>query len=92
MSSNLLPGIAPAKPKHPVVNITVKWRTFGWFASCPEWPGESAPNAGPRGAAENLCERMWGKNPFTLEFKGGKGAGKISGGGKWYVAQLKEAA
>jgi len=70
------------------VNITVKWRTYGWFATCPQWPGESSPNAGPRGAAENLCERMWGKKPYRLTFKGGKGAGKIAGGGRWYVAQL----
>lgn len=65
--------------KHPVVNITVRWKTYGWFATCPEWPEESSPNAGPRGAAENLCDKMWGKNPYHLKFKA-KG---------WYEAQLK---
>ena len=64
--------------EHPIINITVKWRTYGWFAVCPEWTEESAPTAGPREAAEDLCRKMFGGNPYTLEFKA-RG---------WYHAQL----
>jgi hypothetical protein len=65
--------------QHPIVNITVKWETFGWVASTPDWPSTSRHAAGPRTAAEDLCREMFGPNPHTITFKA-KG---------WYEAQLK---
>lgn len=67
---------------HPTVNITTKWRTYGWFASTPDWPEESSVRSGPREAAEDLCRKMFGPNPYRLTFKA-KG---------WYEAQLKRGA
>lgn len=65
--------------EHPILNITVKWRTYGWFAACPEWVEDSRPCSGPREAAEDLCRKMWGQNRFELKFRA-KG---------WYEARLK---
>lgn len=65
--------------KHPVHDVTVTWVTFGWVAQSPNYPGHSSPCAGPRDAADDLCRKMFGPNPYTLKFKA-KG---------WYQAQLK---
>ena len=55
--------------KHPVVEITAKWKTYGWYASAAEWPIESGSRSGPREAAEDLCRKMFGRNNYTLIFK-----------------------